>query len=114
MGLINRELHFLNENTDSPILLYESGSVCKSLNKQWTTRIEFLCQTDGMSAGPTIVENNNCSLIIHFVTKLVCLKEVVTLYLLNDAQSFEVIQTIPKFFRFNAKQKTFIMIKKLT
>lgn len=78
MGLANSQLHFLDEQSDSPVLVYESGSVCETMNKQWTTRIEFICQTEGMTARPTIVENSNCSLIIHFVTKLVCKNEVNT------------------------------------
>lgn len=76
MGIVSSELQFSDETSNSPILLYQSGSVCKELNKQWTTRIEFLCQTEGMSAVPTIVENANCSLIIHFPTKLACQYEV--------------------------------------
>lgn len=80
MGTISNVLELTEENNHSPYLLYKSGSVCGSLNKQWTTKIEFVCQMDGMAAGPKIVENSNCSLIIHFVTKLVCNNEVRLFY----------------------------------
>lgn len=79
MGTISTDL-FLSEEekSDSPFLLYKEGSVCGTLSKQWTTKIEFVCQTDGMAAGPKIVEDSNCTLIIHFATKHVCKNEVCT------------------------------------
>lgn len=76
MGVVNTQLQLSNERNEAPYLLYESGSVCEALHKQWTTKIEFACQTDGMAAGPKIIENTNCTLIIQFITKLVCNNEV--------------------------------------
>lgn len=77
MGKISTDLFLsLEEKSDSPYLLYTSGSVCGALSKEWTTKIEFVCQTDGMQAGPKIVEDSNCILIIHFATKHVCKNEV--------------------------------------
>lgn len=76
MGVISSELKLTDEKSEAPFLLYKSGSVCEALHKQWTTKIEFLCQTDGMTAGPKIIENSNCTLILQFVTKLVCRNEV--------------------------------------
>lgn len=70
-GIINDNLQ-MNKDGTTLFLLYDSGSVCESLHKQWNTRIEFVCQTDGNSAGPKIVENTNCTLIIHFVTRSAC------------------------------------------
>lgn len=75
MGIINSDLQ-LSDKSTAPFLLYISGSVCSSLQKGWTTKIEFVCQTDGMTAGPKIIENSNCTLVINFVTKLVCRNEV--------------------------------------
>lgn len=75
MGVINNVLQ-LPDATSAPFLLYGSGSVCKGLDQKWTTKIEFICQTDGMAAGPKIVEDTNCTLIIHFATKLVCRNDV--------------------------------------
>lgn len=77
MGTMNNELLLSEEEkSDAPYLLYKSGGVCGDLSKQWNTKIEFVCQTDGMVAGPKIIEDSNCTLIIHFVTKNVCKNEV--------------------------------------
>lgn len=76
MGTVSSILEMSEEKSDAPFLSYKSGSVCGTLDNHWTTKIEFVCQTDGMPAGPKIVENSNCSLIIHFATKLVCNNEV--------------------------------------
>lgn len=72
MGIISKELQLSDERNEAPYLLYKDGSVCGTLEKHWTTKIEFACQLDGMAAGPKIIENENCSLIIQFATKLVC------------------------------------------
>lgn len=76
MGIVNSELQLSDERNEAPYLLYKNGSVCEALHNQWTTKIEFACQTEGMTAGPKIIENSNCTLIIQFVTKLVCNYEV--------------------------------------
>lgn len=76
MGTVSSILELSEEKSDAPFLLYKSGSTCGTLDKHWRTKIEFLCQTDGMAAGPKIIEDSNCSLIIHFATKLVCNNEV--------------------------------------
>lgn len=77
MGKISTDLFLsLEEKSDSPYLLYESGSVCENLSKHWTTKIEFVCLTEGMQTGPQVIEDSNCTLIIHFPTKLVCKNEV--------------------------------------
>lgn len=77
MGKISTDL-LLSEDvkSDAPFLLYKEGSVCGALSKQWTTKIEFVCQTAGMTGGPKIIEDSNCTLIIHFVTEHVCRNEV--------------------------------------
>lgn len=77
MGKISADLLLSDDDkSDAPFLLYKEGSVCEALTKQWTTKIEFICQTDGMRAGPKVIEDSNCTLIIHFVTKHVCRNEV--------------------------------------
>lgn len=76
MGIVSSELQLSEERNEAPYLLYKGGSVCGTLQQQWTTKIEFACQLDGMPAGPKIIENDNCSLIIQFSTKLVCTNEV--------------------------------------
>lgn len=76
MGIFNTELQLSNERNEAPFLLYKGGSVCASLQQQWTTKIEFACQLDGMSAGPKIIEDTNCKLVIQFATKLVCRNQV--------------------------------------
>lgn len=74
MGVINDKLHLV-EGAKAPFLLYESGSVCQSSNQKWGTKIEFICQTD-TDGGPKIIEDTNCTLNIHFATKLVCGQQV--------------------------------------
>lgn len=76
MGVVSSELQLSTERNEAPFLAYKSGSVCGALHKQWETKIEFACQMDGTTAGPKIIENTNCTLIIQFVTKLVCNNEV--------------------------------------
>lgn len=72
LGIASHELMLASDGTGSPYLVYESGSVCGTLNAKWNTTIEFICLTAGMSAEPTVVENTDCRLIIHFPTKLAC------------------------------------------
>lgn len=75
MGVTNDEL-ILPGDGGAPYLLYESGSVCEALHQKWSTKIEFICQREDMAAGPKIIENTNCSLIIQFATKKVCRNDV--------------------------------------
>lgn len=75
MGIVSSDLQLSEERNEAPYLLYKSGSICTA-DKHWTTKIEFACQLDGMQAGPKIIENENCTLIIQFATKLVCTNEV--------------------------------------
>lgn len=76
MGIVSSDLQLSDERNEAPYLFYKSGSVCGTMNQHWTTKIEFSCQLDGMPAGPKIIEDENCKLIIHFATKLVCTNEV--------------------------------------
>lgn len=76
MGAVSNVLQLSEEKSDSPFLLYKSGAICGPLDRYWSTKIEFVCQTDGMPAGPKIIEDTSCQLIIHFATKLVCNNEV--------------------------------------
>lgn len=74
MGVISGNLR-LSEKGGAPYLLYESGSACEK-NRKWTTKIEFICQTDKLASGPQIIEDTNCTVIIQFVTKAVCQQDV--------------------------------------
>lgn len=76
MGIVSSYNQLSEESSEAPYLLYKGGSVCGTLQQQWTIKIKFACQLDGMPAGPKIIENENCSLIIQFATKLVCTNEV--------------------------------------
>lgn len=69
LGITSKHLYF-NE-TGSPYLIYESGSACKSLDEKWSTKIEFICASEG-TIGPKVIENTGCMLIIQFVTSLAC------------------------------------------
>lgn len=70
--------HYVKFNmTGSPYLEYKTGSVCKSLDQHWSTKIEFICASEAMVEGPVIVENDDCTLVVHFVTSLVCQKQQV-------------------------------------
>lgn len=82
MGVISDNLR-LSEKDGAPYLLYESGSAC-DLKRKWTTKIEFICQTDKLTAGPQIIEDTNCTVIIQFVTKAVCQKDVCLLQLVSS------------------------------
>lgn len=117
MGTVSSGLQLSDEKSDSPFLLYKSGSVCGALGKQWTTKIEFLCQTDGMAAGPKIIENTNCTLIIQFATKLVCNNEVrfidCTMQIVGTFSSY-IFRSFRFVIRFNAKFMILILAGKLT
>ncbi|XP_062539361.1 cation-independent mannose-6-phosphate receptor [Armigeres subalbatus] len=74
LGNLNDELLF--NITGAPYLLYKSGSICKQ-DQRWSTKIEFICETDkGAKTEPKLVENNNCEIIIQMETVLACKKQV--------------------------------------
>uniref|UniRef100_A0A499FUV7 MRH domain-containing protein n=1 Tax=Anopheles farauti TaxID=69004 RepID=A0A499FUV7_9DIPT len=78
LGAISNELHY--ETTGAPYLLYRSGAVCDgTTGRRWETKLEFICETDPVEGGrsgkvvpPTVVENGDCQLVVHFETVLVC------------------------------------------
>ncbi|XP_055848636.1 cation-independent mannose-6-phosphate receptor [Episyrphus balteatus] len=96
LGNTNSNLRF--NQTGSPYLLYETGAPCQPKTKDktatttfWSTKIEFVCATDGggdgagqgataasssSSSGPKIIENSNCQLLIHYQTKLACQNQI--------------------------------------
>lgn len=76
LGVVNDEL--LYNITGAPFLLYQSGSICnQNAHQKWTTKIEFICETDkGDKAEPKLVENNNCEVIIQMETELACDEEI--------------------------------------
>lgn len=76
MGKVNDILH-VNE-FGSPYLLYEDGDKCSSNpSVNWTTKIEFVCANDShITLQPTIIENSNCQLLIHYTTPLACQKQI--------------------------------------
>uniref|UniRef100_A0A1Y9H1X1 MRH domain-containing protein n=1 Tax=Anopheles dirus TaxID=7168 RepID=A0A1Y9H1X1_9DIPT len=78
LGAVSSELHY--ETTGAPYLLYRSGAVCDATSgRRWETKLEFICETDpvegarsGAVVPPTVVENGDCQLVVHFETVLVC------------------------------------------
>ncbi|XP_055901792.1 cation-independent mannose-6-phosphate receptor [Eupeodes corollae] len=108
LGITNSNL--LLNPTGSPYLLYITGASCQPKDKTatttyWSTKIEFVCATDGAagqtivvgdgtssastassssssslssssSSGPKIIENSNCQLLIHYQTKLACQNQI--------------------------------------
>lgn len=74
LGQFNDNLKF--NKTGSPYLVYSNGDTCKGGSQKWSTRIEFVCEKDSHKHGPNVVENTDCELVIHFLTDLVCQKEV--------------------------------------
>ena len=73
LGVLNDILRY-NE-TGSPYLLYENGAKCGS--GFWTTKIEFLCETDDVTyTPPKIVEDKACQLVIQMETELACQKQI--------------------------------------
>uniref|UniRef100_A0A182PUY3 MRH domain-containing protein n=1 Tax=Anopheles epiroticus TaxID=199890 RepID=A0A182PUY3_9DIPT len=78
LGAISAELRY--ETTGAPYLLYRSGALCDATSgRRWETRLEFICETDPVEGGrtgavapPTVVENDDCQLVVHFETVLVC------------------------------------------
>lgn len=76
LGVASNELQIAYNGTGSLFQVYDSGSVCELLHKKWNTKIEFICLAPGMSPEPSVVENTDCQLIIHFPTDLACQKTV--------------------------------------
>lgn len=74
LGTSTDHLNF--NGTYAPYLLYQSGAVCQDKNQKWSTKIEFVCASKGMTAGPKIIENTNCQVVIHFVTELACQEQI--------------------------------------
>ncbi|XP_055618320.1 cation-independent mannose-6-phosphate receptor [Toxorhynchites rutilus septentrionalis] len=75
LGAINDNL--LYNITGAPFLRYTSGSICNPSGQRWSTKIEFVCETDkGEYAPPKLVENTNCELIIQLETELACTREI--------------------------------------
>lgn len=66
----------------SPYLEYEGGGVCnpEGPKKNWHTRIEFICdnKTSNANTEPvaSIIENNDCRLLIHYRTPLACQEQI--------------------------------------
>ncbi|XP_058444007.1 cation-independent mannose-6-phosphate receptor [Malaya genurostris] len=75
LGTINDKL--LYNITGAPYLRYTSGSICDHSNSKWSTRIEFICQTDkGEKLPPKLVENAGCEVIIQIETELACTRDI--------------------------------------
>lgn len=73
LGVVSSHLQLNGSGT--PFLSYKSGSVCKNIKSQWTTRIEFICSwKDYIEA--VVVENTDCEIVIHFLTVLACADQV--------------------------------------
>lgn len=58
-----------------PYLNYTDGAICGAGQRRYTV-IAFFCGAEGSSDGPMIMEDENCALIIHWNTQLVCEKRV--------------------------------------
>lgn len=69
MGLSNDKI--INNVIGAPFLLYDSGPICSGTTK-YTTKIEFICPTKDHREGPILIEDTQCQLTIHFLTKLAC------------------------------------------
>uniref|UniRef100_A0A8D8IFW6 Cation-independent mannose-6-phosphate receptor n=1 Tax=Culex pipiens TaxID=7175 RepID=A0A8D8IFW6_CULPI len=77
LGNINADLQY--NITGAPYLRYESGAVCnQSSNARWSTKIEFICETDKgqTTPPPKVVENTGCELIVQLETELACLRNI--------------------------------------
>lgn len=71
LGDFNAHMRF--NQTGAPYLWYGSGAVCGNIRGQWSARVEFVCATAGMPEGPVVIEEDDeCTVIVQFVTKLVC------------------------------------------
>ncbi|XP_031627910.1 cation-independent mannose-6-phosphate receptor isoform X2 [Contarinia nasturtii] len=74
LGIVNSELQLSEEKNEAPYILYKSGSACDT--QQWTTKIEFACEHERIEAGPKVIEDTNCTLLIQFPTELVCRNDI--------------------------------------
>lgn len=68
MGKANTNLMW---EEGGPYLNYTDGDVCKTEQRHYTI-IAFVCGAEGSPDGPLIMEQNDCQLIIHWNTNLVC------------------------------------------
>ncbi len=71
MGIVNSELTILESG--AIFLNYTSGSIC-DFHKKHSTRIQFICINGEQKEGPTLIEDKDCEILIHFNTKLACPK----------------------------------------
>ncbi|KXJ84296.1 hypothetical protein RP20_CCG013618 [Aedes albopictus] len=77
VDLGKKDENLLYNITGAPYLLYTSGSICKQPDQRWSTKIEFICETDkGAKSEPKLVENNNCEVFIQMETELACAKPI--------------------------------------
>lgn len=75
LGGFNTYLRY--NQTGAPFLQYTGGAVCGAIGRTWSARVEFVCASAGMSEGAVVVEENeDCVVIVHFVTKLVCQQQI--------------------------------------
>lgn len=71
LGIVNGDL--MATEKGAPYLLYRSGSACGSIQNQWETKIEFICEdNDGNQNVPKVIENKDCLMVVQFPTKLAC------------------------------------------
>ncbi|XP_043511603.1 cation-independent mannose-6-phosphate receptor isoform X1 [Frieseomelitta varia] len=68
MGKANTNLMW---EEGGPYLNYTDGDVCKTGQRRYTI-IAFICGAEGSPDGPLIMEQDDCQLIIHWNTNLVC------------------------------------------
>lgn len=71
-GLTNSNLLW---RQGGPYLNYTNGADCGKGQRRYTL-IGFFCGAERSISGPTIMENDDCALIIHWNTPLVCAKQV--------------------------------------
>uniref|UniRef100_A0A6B2ECL8 Putative lysosomal enzyme receptor protein isoform d n=1 Tax=Phlebotomus kandelakii TaxID=1109342 RepID=A0A6B2ECL8_9DIPT len=83
LGIVNDKL--LVNQTGVPYLKYPGGGLCQKTKEPWHTIIEFVCAEQGMEAGPKIIENTDCRLIIHFVTDLICQEKQISCQTTNSS-----------------------------
>lgn len=75
LGDFNAHMRF--NQTGAPYLWYGGGAVCGTIQRQWSARVEFVCASDGQPEGAVLVEEDEqCTVIVQFVTKLVCQQQI--------------------------------------